>query len=208
MKEFFKALIFPFIFLFINVHFLNAQIERKTRNGAWVLYSKAKTINGLGLSVNPFSDSEDYLNTTVNGINLQVDLVSFLMVPMYLVHSIADSHLLVGFSDSSHMIHHNFPIKLVTNGVNIKLLNLDCETTNGISIKLININNFDNGLSLSFIAKRQSVKGLAISVFNADLELKGVQVGLINKSKRTKGFQIGLWNVNEKRSLPLVNWCF
>jgi hypothetical protein len=208
MKKFFKTLIFPIIFLFINVHFLNAQVERKTRNGAWILYSKAKTINGLGLSVNPFSETEEYLNTTVNGVNLQVGIVGPFLTMEILIRSIFNAQFWSDFPDSSHLNYHNFPIKLVTNGVNVKSLSLDVETTNGISIKLIDINNFNNGLSVSFIARRQSVKGLAISVFNADLELKGVQIGLINKSKHTKGFQFGLWNVNEKRSFPFINWCF
>jgi hypothetical protein len=208
MEKTFKTLIFTFIFSLINVHFMNAQIERKTRNGAWVLYSKAKTINGLGLSITSLPDEEAYLNTTVNGINLQVDFVPFFAGSLMLAHALFDRDLLTRFADSSYMFVHRFPTKLVTNGLNIKFLNLVYETTNGISIKFMDIDNFNNGLSVSFIAQRQAVKGLAISVLNTDLELKGIQIGLINKSKHTKGFQIGLWNVNEKRSLPFINWHF
>jgi len=34
----------------------------------------------------------------------------------------------------------------------------------------------------------------------------GVQIGLFNQTKKMKGVQIGLWNINEKRSLPFINW--
>jgi hypothetical protein len=118
---------------------LNAQVERKTRNGAWILYSKAKTINGLGLSVTSLPDSEEYLNTTVNGVNLQVDFGPFFIFSILLVHSIFETQVLVGFSDSSYLIEHKFQTKLVTNGVNIRILNTVYETTNGISLKLMDL---------------------------------------------------------------------
>lgn len=38
--------------------------------------------------------------------------------------------------------------------------------------------------------------------------MKGVQIGLVNNAAKLRGFQIGLWNTNQKRSLPLFNWCF
>jgi hypothetical protein len=222
------------IFILLNLTFCYLSIaqephadtlsERKTRNGAWILYSKAKTINGLGLSVNPFRETEEYLNTTVNGMNLQVDFAAFFVTSMYLVHALFDKDLVLGFVDRTHNSGRGFESKLVTNGLNIKLLSFtEPEITNGISIKLLDIENTNNGLSIAFIARRKTHNGLAISalsnvdhafkgaqigLFNKAGRANGVQIGLFNKSRLTKGIQIGLWNVNEKRSLPFVNWRF
>ncbi|MFP9115871.1 LA_2272 family surface repeat-containing protein [Flavobacterium sp. RHBU_3] len=54
--------------------------------------------------------------------------------------------------------------------------------------------------------------GFMISVANGCLskpeEFRGLQLGVVNRTKKLKGIQIGLWNINEKRSLPIVNWNF
>lgn len=205
-----RSYILGFIVLSLNIQILHAQVERKTRNGVWFLYSKAKTINGLGLIVNlPYPENKEYLNTTVNGINLQVNFSTFFITSLYTVHAIFNRELVFAFTDSNSTQIHLFQAKLVTNGINVKSVSYNPETTNGLSIKFLDIDNINNGLSISVIARREVQRGLAVSLIsNIDKEFKGVQIGLINKSRKTKGIQIGLWNVNEKRKLPFFNWNF
>jgi hypothetical protein len=193
---------------------LKAQVEPpKTRNGLWFLYSKAKTINGIGLSVNALSDTEPYLNTTVNGLNLQIDPIMFMAASIALVHLI-DPEFRNRYSYGEDSMRtdsiRGFLPHLVTNGVNIKFTSAVTEKTNGLNIHLIDISdNSTNGMVISFAGKRNVVNGFAIAAFsNVDKTVRGVQMGLFNKVHRLKGFQLGLWNINQKRSMPLINWAF
>lgn len=65
------------------------------------------------------------------------------------------------------------------------------------------------GLSINILwSIYQKSNGLVIATVNHVNKMHGVQIGLFNKANTSKGIQIGLWNVNEKRSLPLINWNF
>ncbi len=45
-------------------------------------------------------------------------------------------------------------------------------------------------------------------IYNKSIEMKGIQIGLFNRSENFMGIQLGLWNINQKRSLPILNWSF
>lgn len=98
---------------------------------------------------------------------------------------------------------------LKVNGVSLSgLMNL-VQKQNGLMIAMFNDAFFMNGAQMGFSNKAHFAKGLQVAALNnyAD-DCKGLQVGLINKSIHLKGLQFGLWNVNQKRKLPIVNWCF
>lgn len=81
------------------------------------------------------------------------------------------------------------------NGVNISLWMSKGKTMNGLNF---------NPLWNNYIKQ----KGLTIGLVNSTIQSRGLQIGLVNKTIKLRGFQIGLWNVNDKRSLPLINWSF
>jgi hypothetical protein len=82
----------------------------------------------------------------------------------------------------------------ITNGIQASLFNFSLMQANGIQIGLTNYGNQNNGLT--------------IGVFNWTYQSNGVQIGLVNKSKDLKGFQFGIININQKRTLPFINWAF
>lgn len=65
-----------------------------------------------------------------------------------------------------------------------------------------------NGFTLSGIHTiALESKGFVISgLRNQIRKVNGIQIALFNSATQLNGLQIGLWNVNQKRSLPLVNW--
>jgi hypothetical protein len=80
-------------------------------------------------------------------------------------------------------------------------LDLNIGSSEIISVKGVSISGLYN--------VNTSIKGLAISgVCNLNKNCNGLEIALINNSIKLHGFQIGLWNKNQKRSLPIVNWCF
>lgn len=96
-------------------------------------------------------------------------------------------------------------------GLQIGLTNMEPSIIHGLDINASG--SFDsktNGVTISAIMnKHHVVNGLTMALIgNHDTKCNGVQVGLINSCKQLRGFQFGLWNKNQKRSLPLINWCF
>jgi hypothetical protein len=64
-----------------------------------------------------------------------------------------------------------------------------------------------NGISIGLFNHSIAMKGLQIGLSNKiNISSKGLQIGIINTNKSGKGFQLGLWNINEKRTLPFINW--
>ena len=97
------------------------------------------------------------------------------------------------------------------NGLQIGLLNLNPTIINGLDMNLTgSFGSLTNGVTISGILnKHYIVNGVTIALIgNHDTKCNGVQIGLINTCKELKGIQLGLWNKNQKRSLPIINWCF
>jgi hypothetical protein len=97
------------------------------------------------------------------------------------------------------------------NGLQIGLLNLDPTIINGVDINLTgSFGSVTNGVTISGVLnKHYIINGVTVAIIgNHDSKCNGVQIGLINSCNELKGIQLGLWNKNQKRSLPIINWCF
>lgn len=91
------------------------------------------------------------------------------------------------------------------NGLSVTVLGTIAGHQNGFSIGVYNANNDLIGSTIGVYNQSYELKGLHLGVFNQAQINKGLQIGIFNKSNST-GFQLGLWNVNNKRSMPFLNW--
>lgn len=200
----------------ITLSLLLVSLTTYTQNKTpiWAFPSCGNTIHGIAVGL---ADIKDSCITNVNGIRLEAIGLG----------------LGIGFlgfrpsSDINDSIIMNQPATGTINGINLSLFgtinpdNLNGLTiggfaqalndVNGVMISLAgNISTEFSGLQLSFMGNdAYSVKGVQLCfASNSTNILNGVQIALFNRSQKTKGIQIGLWNVNEKRKLPIINWCF
>ncbi len=96
-------------------------------------------------------------------------------------------------------------------GLQVGTISMEPTIINGLDINVGgSFGSKVNGVTISGVMnKHYFVNGVTIAVVgNHDTKCNGVQIGLINSCRQLKGFQFGLWNENQKRSLPLINWCF
>lgn len=91
------------------------------------------------------------------------------------------------------------------NGLSITALGTIAGNQNGLSVGVYNANNDLAGSTIGVYNQSYKLKGLHLGVFNQVGINKGLQIGVLNKSN-SKGFQLGLWNINNKRSMPFLNW--
>lgn len=91
------------------------------------------------------------------------------------------------------------------NGLSITALGTIAGKQYGLAIGMYNANNTLKGSTIGVFNQSYNLKGLHIGVFNKTKHNYGLQVGILNKSN-SKGLQLGLWNVNNKRSMPFINW--
>jgi hypothetical protein len=91
------------------------------------------------------------------------------------------------------------------NGINVTGFGLQSDTLNGFSVGAYNGVNKLNGATIGLFNETYSLKGVQIGFYNYAVVHSGVQFGIFNMSK-SKGFQVGLWNINNKRSMPFINW--
>lgn len=91
------------------------------------------------------------------------------------------------------------------NGLSVTVLGTIADHQNGLSVGIYNANNDLSGSTIGIYNQSYQLTGLHIGVFNQTRINRGVQVGVFNKSN-SKGFQLGIWNVNNKRSMPFLNW--
>lgn len=116
-----------------------------------------------------------------------------------------------------------------TNGISIAGLGSCANRNNGMQLSLFSTSAlYSNGLMVGgfetevytgrgvniavWYNEYKYFDGLMISACNGMMdkpeEFRGLQIGLVNRTKKLRGIQIGLWNINEKRSLPFINWDF
>lgn len=152
---------------------------------------------------------KEFPNEVVNGLNISAGTHSFLDVNGITLSAISQSvkqtnGISVGGLGSSSFKNNGIQIAgagtstLFSNGIIASALSTKVHTGKGLQV-----GGFNQYINFS---------GLQVGIFN-DVEsegenFKGVQVGVFNNTKKLKGIQLGLWNINEKRSLPLVNWNF
>ncbi len=190
----------------------------------WFTPNKVEKINGLALGVyteniknnhNEFRDS-----LIINGLNVEVNPIAVLS----LLYSITKKP----YSDDIEYYYENIQSETETsiNGINLSVSAFIYEAkVNGLNvvffknvahevygISFVGFTSFSyimKGLSMATLCNiNTKADGVQISIYNQATELNGVQIGIVNKSKKTRGLQLGLWNINEKRSLPFINWNF
>jgi hypothetical protein len=90
-------------------------------------------------------------------------------------------------------------------GLSITALGTIADNQKGVAIGMFNANNTLKGSMIGIYNQSYELKGLHLGIFNQTGNNQGLQMGVLNKSN-SKGFQIGVWNVNNKRSIPFINW--
>lgn len=148
-------------------------------------------------------------NEIINGINLSCGTNAFANV-----NGITVSALLQSFKDTNGISitglgsgsFRNNGIQLAgagtyatySNGLILSLMNTEINTGTGIQIGAFNHYVNFTGLQL----------GMCNDINSQAQKFTGLQIGIYNRTKKLKGIQLGLINVNEKRTLPFINWNF
>ncbi len=175
----------------------------RNRYGVAIIPSPAKNIYGiaLGLVGSDVLCKSPYTKYT-HGINLQIIGQGFFNV-FYINKSEFSNTFLQNTHDSTWR-------RAVHNGVLLATFGTWTDKVNGLSVSLwMSSGSKINGVSFQlFWNLYYQVNGVSIAAYNHTAITNGVQIGIVNKTNQLRGFQFGLWNVNEKRSLPLVNWNF
>ena len=179
----------------------------KAKNIIWYVPSKAKHINGIALGLCNLPN--DY-KQTINGISFEL-LGAGYVVPFILAAPDDEGYL----PKSRHNLKNNGLVLGLTlysgqiNGIGVSPLIGANYDLNGFSFSTINITVFKaNGLMTGVVNASDIVNGIQLGLLNVTDEQNGVQIGLVNIAKDLRGFQFGIWNVNDKRSLPFINWQF
>lgn len=202
-------IVFSAIFSFSQSDSLTLEKRAKDRYGIWFIPTASKNI--YGIAIGPLG-SEVICNRPYTkfsyGLNLQLFGEGFLQV-MYinkLKHTVFNESY---YPDSINM-QDTIPLRAVHNGILISPLGTFTDLVDGISLSAwMSMGKKINGLSFNLIWNLyEQVNGVSIGIVNQTVVINGVQIGLVNKTKKIRGFQFGLWNINEKRSLPIINWNF
>jgi hypothetical protein len=202
------VIVFSVIFSFSQNSQSIPDKKMKNRFVIWLIPSAAKNI--YGIAIGPVG-SEAICNRPYtkysHGLNLQVPGQGFFQV--FFINKV-DKGFFAG-NDAGRMVYQDtIPERAVHNGLLISPLGTFTDQVNGMSISLwMSMGKKVNGLSFNLLWNLYSnINGVSLGLVNHAGAIKGLQIGLINKAKEMKGFQFGLWNINEKRSLPLINWNF
>jgi hypothetical protein len=195
----------------------------------WSKPRHRQVVNGLNLDVNPlgflaagFVDGSRIDNDSVllvqNGLHIscagflgQVQ-VNGLSTSLYSVVHTANGFSATIFQNHSRRqngiqlsLFYNYSDE--SNGVMAAMLFSEAKKVNGLLLSAFNHGVDLRGLQLGAWNGSDRLAGLSVGIINMNKEkITGLQVGLFNKTKKCHGLQIGLWNVNEKRSLPIINW--
>ena len=187
----------------------NIELDKKIIG---TFHTEDTVINGFSFGI--YSGVSDKRNVKTNGLRLETPGIGMISFMGNGVSSATEPFSL-----------KNYKFSEVINGLNISTGSW-CECNyNGFTIGLVgqygklgngislaggwNLIDKQNGIQLAFIANNSYyMNGVQISAFNNISNGSGLQIGIINRSKKFKGIQIGLWNINQKRSLPIMNWNF
>lgn len=172
----------------------------------WASPSKATHVYGLMFNIWP-KDSMPY--PKINGVEFNICPATVFSPFILAVFSLDVGRILNMNSDSLPLnALKNFK---KINGLQLGFMNQEPTVINGLDINASgSFESVTNGLTLSAIRNEHYViNGITVAAMeNLDHTCNGVQIALLNSCKQLKGFQFGLWNKNQKRSLPLMNWCF
>ncbi len=200
------------ILLFTDLYSQNDSLdpEYKTINkyGIAIIPSSANNIYGIALGlIGSDAVCNIYYPMYSHGINLQI-LGQGIFQILYTKHLdyndlYSVDTLKVGAQDS---INRN----AIHNGVILSLLGTCTNKINGISVSSwMSMGKSVNGISINLLWNYyERINGISVGFVNSSGITNGLQIGIVNKTIKLNGFQIGFWNINEKRTLPLLNWCF
>jgi hypothetical protein len=179
---------------------------------------KVTQVNGLAFGVGHDFKNDD-ARAVINGLNLEINPVIAVIFLAPKAPEPQENADIV--TNGVHISTGGFLGKGTVNGLGISAYNVTV-ASNGVSVTgLFNISKSLNGVHLAGIsleAERGAglyiapfndggdFTGLQLGALNGGKTITGLQIGLINKANVTRGLQIGLWNVNDKRSLPFINW--
>lgn len=174
----------------------------------WFMPSKAQKI--YGITLNPWISEDNFSKkVSIYGGHLQFcPLAPFTI--LYNVNNIFRND----YFDSDLGNFDSMPPqeeRKIIYGINLTCCDWGFSEVYGLDLNIGASEIVDvKGVSLSGIYNiNTSINGLAISLIcNKNRDCTGLEIGLINNSLKLRGLQIGLWNKNQKRSLPLLNWCF
>lgn len=148
-------------------------------------------------------------NEIVNGLNLSVGTNAFINVNGISISAVTQSVKQTNGISIGGLGSSSFK----NNGIQIAYAGTSANFSNGIIVSALNTSvHTGTGLQFGAFNQYKNFSGLQVGIFNdvnSDAEkFAGLQIGVFNNTKKLKGIQLGLWNVNEKRSLPIINWNF
>jgi hypothetical protein len=194
------------IFVFTQNDSTLSSQKLKNRYGLWFIPSAATNI--YGIAIGPLGSevicNQPYTKYS-HGINLQVPGQGFIQT--FNIGRIKFNKI-DSLENGSSV--DTIPKRVIHNGLLISLFGTFSDQVNGISISSwMSLGKKMNGLSINLLCNLyQELNGVVIGAVNHVITTNGVQIGLVNKTRFLRGIQIGLWNVNQRRSLPIINWSF
>lgn len=220
-----KTKLFLLLIFASSILFAQDSIQNKKRETRLIAFtplsSKIETVNGLTIGVG-LDDiiQPNSTKKTINGINLDVNPLGFLIFCFYDTSKINNT-VDVLQQNGLNLSLAGFLRNNSQNGVNISMYNYGSKmngisvTAVGNSVKELNgmyVGIFGNyaekgsGITIGGSNSVENFNGIQVGIFNQSNKINGLQIGLINKNKTGRNFQIGFWNKNAKRQLPLINW--
>jgi hypothetical protein len=170
-----------------------------------------KKVNGLNLEVNPiavlylmFANPTNFTkepNAIINGLHFSTGNIQNIKV-----NGLSVSFLNIGHAANGSSINLMYSHATKLNGLHISGLSNSSESSTGMFVSFFNSSNYCNGLQIGLSNYGEYLEGVQLGLINKSEKSIGVQIGLFNFSKIQKGLQIGFWNVNNKRSMPFINW--
>ena len=204
------------LFLFIGLELFgqNDSISNKKETTdrkyiAWFYPSCATHVYGVAFNFWPLSDTNKFNRLPKTyGAEINLNPIGLFVPIMAAVHCI-DPEIHRPLTSSTDSLDLGSFREI--NGLQIGLLNIDPTIINGLDINLTgSFESVTNGVTISGVLnKHYIINGVTVALIaNHDTKCNGVQIGLINSCNELKGVQLGLWNKNQKRSFPIINWCF
>ena len=214
-----------FFMYYVSIENVNAQIDSikfdiNKKYIIWFSPTKARVTHVYGIMFNFFPNMDLVCNDgicdvyepayKIYGLDLNLNPLALLatctMLPVHVIFGFRTIH---GAPDLSEVDSINFSQFNRINGLQIGSINAE-NIVNGLDLSAACFDSNNNGVCISIVMNRHYVmNGITIAaIANHDMKCNGIQISLINTSKQLKGVQIGLWNINQKRSLPFINWCF
>jgi hypothetical protein len=215
------------IFSFLNV---SAQSDTKDYFPIWSFTQDSARIHGISFGF--LTDNVDAGQTLTNGLRLELLGLGFLL-PLFPASTIARSdeefHDVMNRVRKQNVNGVNLCTKgtvgdCAVNGMSCGGIGQSLVEVNGVTLStMMNLVQKQNGLMMSMFNDAFVMHGGQLGLSNNAYHCSGLQcaalnnyahithglqIGLFNKAETLHGVQVGLWNVNQKRKLPLLNWCF